>query len=89
MMEEGLEGEARGLYELRNLNALNSVGYKELFEYFEGKITREKAIELIKRNTRRFAKRQMTWWARDNEIRWFGADEREQIISYINDLTAK
>jgi tRNA dimethylallyltransferase len=72
MMEEGLEGEARGLYELRNLNALNSVGYKELFEYFEGKITREKAIELIKRNTRRF-----------------GADEREQIISYINDLTAK
>lgn len=84
MIEEGLENEARGLFELRHLNALNSVGYREFFDYFEGKITKDKAIELIKRNTRRFAKRQMTWWAKDKEIRWFGAENTGDVINYID-----
>ncbi len=82
MIREGLEDEARSLFDLRNLNALNTVGYKEFFDFFEGKISREKTIELIKRNTRRFAKRQITWWSKDGEIRWFQADEVKEIIGY-------
>ena len=65
MISSGLEEEARKPYHPKHLNALNTVGYKEFFEYFDGTISREKAIELIKRNTRRYAKRQMTWWAKD------------------------
>lgn len=84
MIAEGLEEEARGLIDRKHLNALNSVGYKELFDYFEGKIAREKAIGLIKRNSRRFAKRQITWWVKDKEIRWFGADALQEIIRYID-----
>jgi tRNA dimethylallyltransferase len=87
MISEGLEEEARNLYPLRHLNALNTVGYKELFDYFEGKTTREKAIELIKRNTRRYAKRQLTWWARDNTIEWFNPIEKEKIFAYIEERT--
>ena len=87
MICEGLEEEAKGLFELKHLNALNSVGYKEFFDYFEGKISKEKAIELIKRNTRRFAKRQITWWAKDEEIRWFQADDKIEIINYITSCT--
>ena len=86
MICEGLEEEAKGLFELKHLNALNSVGYKEFFDYFEGKISKEKAIELIKRNTRRFAKRQITWWAKDEEIRWFAADALQEIIKYIESI---
>jgi len=86
MIRNGLETEAMELYELRYLNALNSVGYKEFFDFFEGKISREKAIELIKRNTRRYAKRQMTWWAKDKEIRWFPADKKNEIIEYITNI---
>ncbi len=82
MMEAGLEAEARALYPYRALNALQTVGYRELFDYFDGRITREKAIELIKRNSRRYAKRQMTWFRRDPEIRWFAPDEDEAIINY-------
>jgi tRNA dimethylallyltransferase len=85
MVEDGLENEARALFDLRHLNALNSVGYREFFDYFEGKITREKAIELIKRNSRRYAKRQMTWWGKDKEIRWFDAERVQEIISYIEE----
>jgi tRNA dimethylallyltransferase len=83
MVSNGLEEEARSLYDLRNLNALNSVGYKEFFDFFDGMITKDKAIELIKRNTRRYAKRQMTWWSRDREIRWFGADDVSGILKSI------
>ncbi|MCU0454968.1 MAG: tRNA (adenosine(37)-N6)-dimethylallyltransferase MiaA [Bacteroidales bacterium] len=86
MMEDGLEEEARHLYELRHLNALNTVGYRELFDYFDGKISREKAIELIKRNTRRYAKRQITWWARDSEIKWFSAESQGNITDFIERL---
>jgi tRNA dimethylallyltransferase len=83
MIANGLEDEARSLFEFRNLNALNSVGYREFFDYFEGKISREKAIELIKRNTRRYAKRQITWWSKDKDIKWFGPDGVSEIIMFI------
>jgi tRNA dimethylallyltransferase len=83
MISQGLEEEARGLYEYKNLNALNTVGYKEFFDYFENRHTKEKAVELIKRNTRRYAKRQMTWWGKDKEIRWFNADKKQEIIDYL------
>lgn len=80
MMEAGLEAEARALYPFRHLNALQTVGYKELFAYFDGTCTREEAVALIKRNTRRYAKRQLTWFRRDGEIRWFAPDRTEEMI---------
>lgn len=70
MMEEGLEEEARSLLQYRDLQALNTVGYKELFAYFDGQYDLAEAVRLIKRNTRHYAKKQLTWWARDPEIRW-------------------
>jgi tRNA dimethylallyltransferase len=82
MIRRGLEEEAQRLYKFRNLNALNSVGYKEFFDLFEGKISWEKAIELIKRNSRRYAKRQLTWWGKDKEIKWFGPEKVKEIIEY-------
>ncbi|HOS71639.1 MAG TPA: tRNA (adenosine(37)-N6)-dimethylallyltransferase MiaA [Bacteroidales bacterium] len=84
MIAAGLEDEAERLYSLRGINALNSVGYTELFEYFSSRITREQAIGLIKRNSRRYAKRQLTWWNRDREIAWFGADEKNRITEYLS-----
>jgi tRNA dimethylallyltransferase len=85
MIRLGMEEEARGLHNLKNLNALNTVGYKEFFDYFEGKTSREKAIELIKRNSRRYAKRQMTWWAKDKDIMWFHPEKKQEIIEFIVD----
>ena len=70
MMEEGLLEEARALLPYRHLPPLNTVGYKELFDYFDGAYDLPEAIRLIKRNTRHYAKKQLTWWARDPEIRW-------------------
>ncbi|MBR5100717.1 MAG: tRNA (adenosine(37)-N6)-dimethylallyltransferase MiaA [Bacteroidales bacterium] len=70
MMAEGLLDEARTLLPLRNLPALNTVGYKELFGYFDGQYDLSEAVRLIKRNTRHYAKKQLTWWARDPSIRW-------------------
>ncbi len=75
MINNGLVEEARQLYLKRNLNALQTVGYKELFSFFDGEITKEFAIEEIKKNTRRFAKRQLTWFRKDTEILWFGFEE--------------
>ena len=86
MVRLGLEEEARQLYNFRNLNALNSVGYKEYFEFFDGNIPREKAIELIKRNSRRYAKRQLTWWGKDKEIRWFKPEEIRYIARRLSTL---
>jgi tRNA dimethylallyltransferase len=83
MVNSGLEEEARNLFDLRNLNALKCVGYRELFDYFEGKISREKAIELIKRNSRRYAKRQITWWGKDKEILWFHPERVKDIIQFV------
>jgi len=70
MVEEGLEYEVRSLFPYRDLQALQTVGYKEMFDYLDGKIPIEEAIRLIQRNTRHYAKKQMTWWRRDNSIRW-------------------
>lgn len=84
MVKEGLVEEVRNLYPKRELNALQTVGYRELFDYFDGKCSMEDAIELIKRNSRRYAKRQMTWFRRDEEFRWFAPSDIESIIKYIN-----
>lgn len=86
MINMGLEEEARALLPMRSLNALNTVGYKELFEYFDGNITLEKAIDLIKRDTRRYAKRQMTWWAKDKEIVWFHPDRVDDLLKFVEAL---
>ena len=83
MMADGLLEEARSLYPLRHLNALNTVGYKELFDYLEGRWPLEEAVERIKGNTRRYARKQLTWYKKDPQIRWFHPQETEQIISYI------
>ncbi len=80
MVEQGLEAEARALYPFRALNSLQTVGYREMFEYFDGTISREEAIELIKRNSRRYAKRQMTWFGRDKDIHWFPSPDAEPVI---------
>ncbi|MCB2196801.1 MAG: tRNA (adenosine(37)-N6)-dimethylallyltransferase MiaA [Bacteroidetes bacterium] len=86
MVEEGLIEEAGRYCKDRHLNSLNTVGYKELFEYFDGKITQEKAIELIKRNSRHYAKRQISWFSRDKDIVWFHPEKKDEIISYIKSL---
>ncbi|MFA7033461.1 MAG: tRNA (adenosine(37)-N6)-dimethylallyltransferase MiaA [Bacteroidales bacterium] len=70
MIEAGLEDEVRSLVQYREMPALKTVGYREMFEYFDGVVSREEAINLIKRNTRHYAKRQMTYWGRDNTIQW-------------------
>jgi tRNA dimethylallyltransferase len=84
MINNGLVEEARELHKNKELNALNTVGYKELFDCFDGNINYERAIELIKRNTRRYAKRQITWFSRDKEIKWFHPNDQEKIKQYIS-----
>ena len=83
MVAMGLKNEAKQLYEFRNLNALKSVGYREFFDVFEGNISEEKAIELIKRNSRRYAKRQLTWWGKDKDIKWLNPEHTQEIIQFI------
>jgi tRNA dimethylallyltransferase len=89
MILNGLVEEASSLSGYRNLNALNTVGYRELFSYFDGIISREKAIELIKRNSRRYAKRQLTWWNKDKEITWFHPDNSGDILRFIEEQTGR
>ncbi|MBQ2364076.1 MAG: tRNA (adenosine(37)-N6)-dimethylallyltransferase MiaA [Alistipes sp.] len=84
MVEEGLIEEARAMLPKRELNALQTVGYRELFDYFDGRCSLEEAIDLVKRNSRRYAKRQLTWFRRDEAIGWFSPDKLEEIIKYIN-----
>ena len=84
MMDEGLLEEARNLYPMRHMNALNTVGYKEMFAYLDGTWTLEEAVERIKGNTRRYARKQLTWYKKDEQIRWFHPDQKEEIISYIS-----
>lgn len=83
MIEAGLEAEARAMLPQRHLNALQTVGFSELFDYFDGTISKEEAIELIKRNSRRYAKRQMTWFRRDKDILWFTKPKPEEVIEYL------
>ncbi|WP_374399519.1 tRNA (adenosine(37)-N6)-dimethylallyltransferase MiaA [Flavobacterium sp.] len=88
MMNEGLLAEVESLYPNKHLNALQTVGYRELFDYFDGKITLEFAIEQIKMNTRRFAKRQITWFKRTENVSWFDyLTDRTEIIRFIEKIT--
>ena len=86
MIEAGLEQEARELYPLRHLTALQTVGYQEWFDFFEGKIDREEAIRLVKRNSRRYAKRQMTWFRRVEGMRWFEVGDFVEIVRFLKQL---
>lgn len=88
MIEDGLETEAKNLLFYKNLNALNTVGYRELFEYFDGKHSRDTAIELIKRNSRRYARKQLTWFRNDPMINWYQPDNIAGIIKFIEKETA-
>ena len=85
MVSDGLVEEARRVYPYRHLNSLNTVGYKELFAHFDGDCTLEFAIEKIKQNSRIYSRKQMTWFRRDEEIRWFHPDEVEEILRYVTD----
>ena len=84
MIPEGLLKEAEGLYAERSLNALNTVGYKELFDYMEGRWPIDEAVERMKGNTRRYARKQLTWFKRDEAMRWFHPEDREGIMDYIS-----
>lgn len=83
MMETGLDDEARNVFEFSHLNSLNTVGYKELFAFFRGEIDREAAIDLIKRNSRHYARKQLTWFRKDQEINWFLPEQEDEIIRFI------
>ena len=85
MIEEGLEEEARRVYPLRHLNSLNTVGYKELFNYFDGEWTLPFAIEKIKQNSRIYSRKQMTWFKRDTEITWFHPEQQIEIEAFIEE----
>lgn len=86
MIEQGLEKEARNVFPQRHLNALNTVGYKELFAYFDGLIPREEAIRQIQSNTRRYMRKQLTWFKKDETIRWFHPQEYKDIINYVDEI---
>ena len=87
MIADGLEDEVKAVYPKRQLNSLQTVGYKELFAYFDGEYDRNRAIELIQQNTRHYAKRQMTWFRRDKDIHWLQAnDDYEKNIHLIDTL---
>ena len=83
MMEEGLEEEARKVYPQRGLTSLRTVGYKEMFAYFDGEIDREEAIRQIQSHSREYMRKQLTWFKRDKEIKWFHPDDMEKIIDYL------
>ena len=82
-MADGLQEEVKAMYPKRSLNALNTVGYKELFDYLDGRWSLEEAVERIKGNTRRYARKQLTWYKKDEQIRRFHPDEITTIIDYI------
>lgn len=84
MIDEGLIEEARALYCHKDLNALNTVGYKEIFEYLDNKCTIEEAIERIKGNTRKYARKQLTWFKRDPNVKWLNADDYQGVMEYIS-----
>lgn len=83
MIEQGLFEEAKALHPFKDKNALQTVGYKEIFDYLEGSYDREEAIRLLKRNSRRYAKRQLTWFKKDESITWFRPDQLEEMVQLI------
>ena len=86
MIQLGLVDEVKGLLKFNNLNSLNTVGYKEIFEFLDGEYSLNEAIEKIKTNTRRYAKRQLTWFKKDGTINWFHPDDQEEIVKFINNI---
>lgn len=84
MIDSGMINEARNVYHLRHLNSLNTVGYKELFEHFDGKTTLDETIYKIQSNTRKYMRKQETWFKRDSEIKWFAPTDIKEIIKYID-----
>lgn len=89
MLEEGLLEEVKSLKDYRELNALKTVGYTELFDYLDGTITYDIAVDKIKQNTRRFAKRQLTWFRRDTQIHWFSPDQSAEVINFLEESIKK
>ena len=83
MIKNGLEQEARKLLPFRHLNTLNTVGYREMFDYFDGVCTLEEVIEKIKANSRKYARKQLTWFRKDPDIQWFHPDQEKEIIQFI------
>jgi tRNA dimethylallyltransferase len=84
MMNEGLLEEVLSVNKFRNVNALNTVGYKELFNYINGIWSLEEAVERIKGNTRRYARKQLTWYKRDPQMRWYHPDNIDNMLTYIS-----
>ncbi len=89
MLKQGLIEEARRVYPQKHLNSLNTVGYRELFDWFDGSVSKEEAIELIKRNSRRYARKQITWFRRDEQMKWFEPNQKEEILNYITEQIKK
>ncbi len=89
MLKQGLIEEARRVYPQKHLNSLNTVGYRELFDWFDGSVSKEEAIELIKRNSRRYARKQITWFRRDEQMKWFDPNQKEEILDYITEQIKK
>lgn len=89
MLSDGLIEEARALFPHRKLNALNTVGYKEIFDHFDGRLSMEEAAERIKGNTRRYARKQLTWFKRDKDVRWFDPNDKNEIMNYISQVYEK
>lgn len=87
MIQEGLEEEVKALLPFRNTNSLNTVGYKEMFAYFDGKMSLEEAADKIRQNSRIYSRKQMTWFKRDNQIKWFEPEQLGDIIAYISELS--
>lgn len=85
MIQEGLEDEVRALLPFRHTNSLNTVGYKEMFAYFDGKMSLEEAADKIRQNSRIYSRKQMTWFKRDNQIKWFEPEQLGDIIAYISE----
>ncbi|HSZ71498.1 MAG TPA: tRNA (adenosine(37)-N6)-dimethylallyltransferase MiaA [Cytophagaceae bacterium] len=83
MLQQGLEEEAKTLYPFRELNALQTVGYKEVFDFMEGRYNREEMIEKLKQHSRQYAKRQMTWLKKDDSIKWFHPSEQNELMEYV------
>lgn len=84
MIEEGLVDEVKSVYQYKNLNSLNTVGYKEIIQYLDGNCTLDFAIEKIKQNSRIYSRKQMTWFKRDTDIAWFHPDNKQEVINYID-----
>lgn len=85
MVADGLINEAKSVYPFKGLNSVNTVGYKELFNYFDGNYTLEEAIDKIKQNSRIYSRKQMTWFKRDEEITWFNPEQKDEIMKFISD----